>query len=32
VQAYGGKILLVARADVAMLVLVIVDMATKPFS
>ena len=32
VQAYGGKILLVARADVAMLMLVIVDMVTKPFS
>jgi uncharacterized membrane protein len=32
VQAYGGKILLIARADVAMLMLVIVDMITKPFS
>jgi uncharacterized membrane protein len=32
VQAYGGKILLIARADVAMLMLVIVDMVTKPFS
>jgi uncharacterized membrane protein len=32
VQAYAGKILLIARADVAMLLLVIVDMVTKPFS
>ncbi len=32
VQAYGNKILLVARADVAMLLVVIVDMVTKPFS
>jgi uncharacterized membrane protein len=32
VQAYAGKILLIARADVAMLIVVIVDMATKPFS
>jgi uncharacterized membrane protein len=32
VQAYGGKILLIARADVAMLLLVIVDMVAKPFS
>ena len=32
VQAYAGKILLVARADVAMLLVVIVDMITKPFS
>jgi uncharacterized membrane protein len=32
VQAYGAKILLIARADVAMLMLVIVDMVAKPFS
>jgi uncharacterized membrane protein len=32
VHAYGDKILLVARADVAMLLVVIVDMVTKPFS
>jgi uncharacterized membrane protein len=32
VQAYAAKILLIARADVAMLIVVIVDMATKPFS
>jgi uncharacterized membrane protein len=31
-QAYAGKILLIARADVAMLFVVIVDMVTKPFS
>jgi uncharacterized membrane protein len=32
VQAYGSKILLIARADVAMLLVVIVDMVTRPFS
>ena len=31
-QAAISKILLIARADVAMLLLVIVDMVTKPFS
>jgi uncharacterized membrane protein len=32
VQALGSKLLLIARADIAMLLLVIVDMVTKPFS
>ena len=32
VQAYAGKILLVARVDVAVLLLVIIDMITRPFS
>lgn len=32
VQAFASKILLIARADVALLALVIVDMVAKPFS
>ena len=31
-QAAIGRILLIARADIAMLLLVVVDMVTKPFS
>jgi hypothetical protein len=32
VQAQINRILLIARADIAMLLLVVVDMVTKPFS
>ena len=32
VQAYAGKILLIARADVAMLLVVIVDMVARPWA